>query len=140
MSSFVAELSERLARVRRETRVRHQSGDDPLAVAAALADGFGDCVVAAWNDARSSTNIPDESPDVALFAVGGFGRREAAPYSDIDLHILWTKPSEPLQAAVKTMVRTLWDAGFSLGQNVGDVKGLLEQSKQDGMVATSLCS
>jgi [protein-PII] uridylyltransferase len=140
MSSFAAELSERLARIRREARVRHQSNDDPLAVAAALADGFGDCVVAAWNDARSANGIADDSPDVALFAVGGFGRREAAPYSDIDLHILWTKPSEPLQAAVKTMVRTLWDAGFSLGQNVGDVKGLLEQSKQDGMVATSLCS
>jgi [protein-PII] uridylyltransferase len=140
MSSFAAELSERLALLRRELRVRHNSGDDPLKVANALADGFGECVVAAWNDARTSIGVPDDSQEVALFAVGGLGRREAAPFSDVDLHVLWTKPSPALEAAVKTTVRTLWDAGFSLGQNVGDVKGLLEQARQDAMVATSLLS
>ena len=38
------------------------------------------------------------------------------------------------------MVRNLWDAGFSLGQNVGDLKAVLEQSRNDAMLATSLFS
>jgi [protein-PII] uridylyltransferase len=135
-----AALSERLVGLRSTARVRHESGDDPVEVARALANGFAECVVDAWNRARSEGDVPDDSREIALLAVGGFGRGEAAPYSDVDLHVLWTKPTPAHEAVVKTTVRTLWDAGFSLGQNVGDVKGLLEQSKQDGTLATSMLS
>jgi len=136
----MTDLAERLKKVRAGALARHRAGEDPVDAARRIADGFAECVLDAWAQARSSAGVPDDAPDVALLAVGGFGHGEAAPFSDVDLHILWSKPSPAIEAAVKTMVRSLWDAGFSLGQNVGDVKGLLEQSKTDGMLATSLLS
>jgi [protein-PII] uridylyltransferase len=58
--------------------------------------------------------------DVALLAVGGYGRRELFPYSDIDLLILI--PDEKTQVAVKEplsmFLRDLWDRGLRISQSV----------------------
>jgi [protein-PII] uridylyltransferase len=58
--------------------------------------------------------------DVALLAVGGYGRKELFPYSDIDLLIL--TPDEKAQAAIKEplsmFLRDLWDQGLRISQSV----------------------
>jgi [protein-PII] uridylyltransferase len=57
---------------------------------------------------------------IALAAVGGYGRREQFPSSDVDLLIL--TPDERTQAAVKeplsTFLRDLWDCGLRISQSV----------------------
>ena len=57
---------------------------------------------------------------IALAAVGGFGRRELFPYSDIDLLIL--TPDEKTQTAIKDplsmCLRDLWDKGLRISQSV----------------------
>ena len=57
---------------------------------------------------------------IALLAVGGYGRGELFPYSDIDLLIL--TPKEEVQAAIKEplslLLRDLWDAGMRVSQSV----------------------
>ena len=59
-------------------------------------------------------------PDVSLLAVGGYGRRELFPYSDIDLLIL--TPDEKTALAIKEplsmFLRDLWDAGLRISQSV----------------------
>jgi [protein-PII] uridylyltransferase len=59
-------------------------------------------------------------PDVALLAVGGYGRRELFPYSDIDLLILTA--DEKTQLAIKEplsmFLRDLWDQGLRISQSV----------------------
>src|ERR1700730_17690669 len=59
-------------------------------------------------------------PGIALLAVGGYGRRELFPYSDIDLLIL--TPDEKTQTAVKDplsmCLRDLWDKGLRISQSV----------------------
>jgi [protein-PII] uridylyltransferase len=59
-------------------------------------------------------------PDVALLAVGGFGRKELFPYSDIDLLIL--TPDEKTALAIKEplsmFLRDLWDGGLRISQSV----------------------
>lgn len=59
-------------------------------------------------------------PEVALVAVGGYGRRELFPYSDIDLLIL--TPDEKMQLAIKEplslVLRDLWDEGLRISQSV----------------------
>ena len=58
--------------------------------------------------------------EVSLAAVGGYGRRELFPYSDVDLLIL--TPDEKTQAAIKEplslFLRDLWDQGLRISQSV----------------------
>lgn len=58
--------------------------------------------------------------DIALLAVGGYGRHELFPYSDIDLLIL--TPDEKSQLAIKEplamFLRDLWDGGLRISQSV----------------------
>jgi [protein-PII] uridylyltransferase len=58
--------------------------------------------------------------EVALLAVGGYGRSELFPYSDIDLLIL--TPDDKTQAAIKEplsmFLRDLWDQGLRISQSV----------------------
>src|SRR5690606_36207533 len=53
---------------------------------------------------------------VALLAVGGYGRRELCPYSDIDLVFVWDRDRP--EAKIEQLVRLLWDGGFHLGHAV----------------------
>ena len=57
--------------------------------------------------------------EVALLAVGGFGRGELHPHSDVDLLILLgeSSPDKQLRTAIEGFVTLLWDAGFYLGHS-----------------------
>lgn len=70
---------------------------------------------------------------VAMLAVGGFGRKELFPYSDIDIMILLD--SESLSAAIKDplseFVRQLWDAGLRLSHSVHTVDECLAVHEQN---------
>lgn len=58
--------------------------------------------------------------DLALLAVGGFGRRELFPYSDVDLLILTGKEAVPerLRDAVRAFLQNLWDCGLRVSHSV----------------------
>ncbi|HEV2202816.1 MAG TPA: HD domain-containing protein [Bryobacteraceae bacterium] len=69
----------------------------------------------------------------AMLAVGGFGRRELFPYSDIDIMILLD--TEALSGSIKdslsSFVRLLWDAGLRLSHSVHTVSECLEVHEQN---------
>src|ERR1700684_4536031 len=62
--------------------------------------------------------VPD--PGVAMLAVGGFGRRELFPFSDVDVLILIERESQAavIKNALSEFVRLLWDAGLRLSHSV----------------------
>ncbi len=72
------------------------------------------------------------SPGVAIVALGGYGRQELAPYSDVD--IMFLKPG-PVNAAddarIQKMICLLWDMGFQVGHSVRTIKEALEVSSAD---------
>ncbi len=58
---------------------------------------------------------------IAVVAVGGYGRREMCPASDVDLLLLYDRlPEAVLERAVRTIVYPLWDAGLTVGYAVRD--------------------
>ncbi len=60
-----------------------------------------------------------ESDQVALFAVGGYGRGEMFPYSDVDLLVLHEQATAPaLLRRIEAFFTTLWDMGLKLGHSV----------------------
>lgn len=77
---------------------------------------------------------------VCLVAVGGFGRGELHPQSDVDLLILLGDDSEASvpPEALETFIQLLWDAGFYLGHSVRTVSECAEEARKDVSTATTL--
>src|SRR5256884_4603611 len=76
---------------------------------------------------------------VCLVALGGYGRRELAPYSDIDLMFLYSPECAVKAKAVSTLVlHALWDLGFQVGHSLRSIDDCLSMSKADLIVRTSL--
>ena len=89
------------------------------------------CVTAAMDHA--------ESP-VALVALGGYGRRELAPYSDVDLVVLHAhkEPDGFTKAASEKLLYTLWDLKLEVGYGVRDLQGCEALARQDHTARTAL--
>jgi [protein-PII] uridylyltransferase len=71
-------------------------------------------------EAHAVALLPVFQEGFALLAVGGYGRRELFPHSDIDLLLLSRRPlvDSASKAAVSEFVRRLWDAGLRCSQSV----------------------
>jgi [protein-PII] uridylyltransferase len=79
------------------------------------------------------------SKDLTLVAVGGYGRGELHPGSDIDLLILEKSRShKETNQQIQTFLTFLWDIGLEVGQSVRTVKDCILESKADITVATSI--
>lgn len=75
--------------------------------------------------------------EAALVAVGGYGRGDLAPGSDLDLLLLYRGKSAPAELA-EQLWYPIWDQGLKLGHSVRTVKEALELSSEDLDTATSL--
>ena len=77
--------------------------------------------------------------NIALLAVGGYGRGELHPQSDIDLLILLKKPNTaPYQANIERFLTFLWDIQLKIGQSVRSISQCVEEARNDITVATNL--
>ncbi|QDC43910.1 [protein-PII] uridylyltransferase [Methylophilus medardicus] len=76
---------------------------------------------------------------VSLIAVGGYGRGEMFPHSDIDLLILMPEVSDAdLQTEVESLIGTLWDIGLNIGHSVRTLQECLDEAKLDVTIMTNL--
>ncbi len=77
--------------------------------------------------------------DTALVAVGGYGRGELFPHSDVDvLVLLGNIPDATMQARLEELVQLLWDLGLEIGHSIRTVDECLCESAADITVQTSL--
>ncbi len=79
------------------------------------------------------------SSELALLAVGGYGRRELFPYSDIDLLILLECEPDPAGISqLERFITYLWDIGLEVGHSVRTVDECLSEARKDITVETNL--
>jgi [protein-PII] uridylyltransferase len=103
--------------------------DAPMRALAHITD---DALRSAWSACELSSSF-------ALVAVGGYGRGELAPHSDIDILVLL--PDEPVpgsEACIEKFIGLAWDLGLELGSSVRSVSQCLEEAANDVTVRTSL--
>lgn len=75
--------------------------------------------------------------DLVLYAVGGYGRGELHPGSDIDLFILAERPHRH-RAEIEPFVRLLFDLNLDVGHSVRSLRDCREAVKADVTVATAM--
>jgi [protein-PII] uridylyltransferase len=80
---------------------------------------------------------------LALVAVGGFGRGELFPYSDVDVLVLLPDDVSPendaaLKSCIEGFIGGCWDTGLEIGSSVRTLSQCLAESKNDVTVQTAL--
>lgn len=78
--------------------------------------------------------------EAALVAVGGYGRRELHPQSDVDLLILLGNGlnASSWHRCTQEFITFIWDLGLQIGSSVRTLEDCCEQAKNDITIATSL--
>lgn len=77
----------------------------------------------------------------AVIALGGYGRGELAPFSDVDLLFLHTgRRAAQMRQLVERVLRLLWDAGLSVGHSFRTVNETTAAARSDAHLQTALVS
>ena len=136
-----------------------QSQNNPIAVFKAQRKHYLDILTERFNSGRAATELiylhaaltdkllsmawslyfdDKQQQDLALVAVGGYGRGELHPASDIDLLLLIKKPDKKLNESISQFFTFLWDIGLEVGHSVRTVKECVNEAKNDITVATNI--
>ncbi|WP_226996464.1 [protein-PII] uridylyltransferase [Thalassotalea crassostreae] len=76
---------------------------------------------------------------ISLIAVGGYGRGELHPHSDVDILILTqNKISKDVEQLICAFITELWDVRLEIGHSVRSVKECMKQADNDVTIATNL--
>ena len=121
-------------------RVGEQKGG--YAAARSLAKATDEVVSALWDFTLTHVyraRNPTEGERLALLAVGGYGRGELAPYSDLDLLFLraWKETSHS-ESVIEFILYTLWDLGLKVGHSSRTVDETIKYAKGDHTIMTAV--
>jgi [protein-PII] uridylyltransferase len=133
--------AEAVLEIRRRVAAQHAAGADPLATWTLATDLFDQAITALWESivADLAPAAAAAARRVSLVAVGGYGRREMAPASDVDLMLLHDgrDPGVVAELAAR-VVQDLFDAGLQVGQSVRTIGEACRLAAGDATVLTCL--
>src|SRR6184192_3881971 len=124
-------------------RLKHQAGHGGREICAHRAD-LVDVLLQYVFGAASTATRPEESSGgpLALIALGGYGRGELNPFSDIDVMLLHRqgakKISPHLEEMVEQVLYLLWDSGFKVGHSTRSIKDAITQANRDMLTKTAM--
>ncbi|MDH3393967.1 MAG: [protein-PII] uridylyltransferase, partial [Desulfobulbaceae bacterium] len=127
-------LDDHLARIKQMTQAG-ASGRDVVEELTASFDQLIDILF----QAVSADIKPEAVADTAILAIGGYGRCEMNPRSDLDLMFYYEgKGAAAAQVISDRMLYILWDLSLDVGYSVRSSKDCLEQADQDTTVRTAM--
>ncbi|OZA04486.1 MAG: [protein-PII] uridylyltransferase, partial [Rhodobacterales bacterium 17-64-5] len=103
-----------------------------------LTDALVETAFAAATKLHPTPN-PTEAERIAVLGVGGYGRAEMAPHSDVDLLFLTPWKITPwAESVIETMLYILWDLKLKVGHSSRTVKDCLRLGREDITIRTAL--
>src|SRR5881392_1513639 len=121
-------------------RLKHQAGGGGREICARrgeLVDVILRHIVSAAANA-----VGQSQSSLALIALGGYGRGELNPFSDIDVMLLHGDAAGKVSPYVETMAEQilylLWDIGFKVGHSTRSMKEALAQANRDMLTKTAM--
>ncbi|HEX3856962.1 MAG TPA: [protein-PII] uridylyltransferase [Verrucomicrobiae bacterium] len=148
-----SDAAEKLARYKgflkvetHRVKIAHRAGADGREICRARAVILDELLRHLWAEARGglSPQAQKEFPPLALVAIGGYGRAELNPHSDIDfmfLHdgqIAGNKPLPYLSKLIDGVLYPLWDIGLKVGHAVRSIDDCVKVANADMQSKTSL--
>ena len=131
-----------LAGQRRTFHERLLAGASGMEIVSAFAEFVDGLVIGRYRNAVRTT---DEKLSVAglqhccLVALGGYGRRELAPYSDVDLMFLYRpEAKDSVSVLSRDVLHHLWDVGFQVGHSVRTIRDCIDLASEDLTIKTSM--
>lgn len=111
VKNFIASRTEEIA-------AGHRAGAGGFATCSALTAMMDEAIQLAYQKISSQQN------QIAVLAIGGYGRAELCPKSDVDVMVLAEdgKSKDEAEKIAKTFLLQLWDAGINVGHSVRTVK------------------
>ncbi|MEK9841108.1 MAG: [protein-PII] uridylyltransferase [Paracoccaceae bacterium] len=102
-----------------------------------------DCLVtSAWKFATEiqfPSHNPTEAEKLSIISVGGYGRREMAPFSDVDLLFLTPYKMTPwAENVIETVLYLLWDLKLKVGHSSRSIKDCLRLGGDDYTIRTAM--
>jgi [protein-PII] uridylyltransferase len=132
MASLALTLKEQLKSERQAAIAAFQADGKPEKLLAKLRQNVDAALIHAWQ----TFALPSSA---SLVAVGGYGRGELFPHSDVDVLILLeSAPDTALQSKLEELVQLFWDMGLEIGHSIRTIDECLTESAADITVQTSL--
>ena len=132
MVSLAATLKQQLKSERQTAILAFQSDGKPDKLLKTLRKNVDAALIHAWQ----ALALPASE---ALVGVGGYGRGEDFPCSDVDLLILLPSAPDPqLRSKLEQLVQLLWDIGLEIGHSIRTIDECLSESDADITVKTGL--
>src|SRR5205809_1903116 len=128
-------------------KMLHRAGAGGLDICQARAEILDLLLRYLWETAKGSLSAQaqKEFPAIALVAIGGYGRAELNPHSDIDFMFLHnrqiavgTRPLPHLAKILDGLLYPLWDIGLKIGHSVRSIDDCVKVANSDMQSKTSL--
>lgn len=113
-----------------------RSGYDGISIVTHLTDIVDALVKSHFNNVINSCT--NDNSGLALVAVGGYGRKEIVPFSDIDIMLLSKNRNRTNTETAETIFYQFWDAGINISHSFRTLSDCNEDSSKDITIRTSI--
>jgi [protein-PII] uridylyltransferase len=123
---------------RQQLHEAHQAGADGLSTSRGLSALQDDVLLEIYQSALEEIG-PELESNIAAVLLGGGGRQEIAPFSDVDLMLLYQGTvTEPLTLFSRRLSQDITDTGMQLGYSMRTVRDACSMSLEDAYIYSSL--
>jgi [protein-PII] uridylyltransferase len=136
----LALVKEEFGRARTQLRERFESGRINGVTASRVLSDLQDATIQVLYEFATTHFHPARQPEpMAIVASGGYGRRQLAPCSDVDLLFLRAEqPNQSGEDVVAFVLHMLWDLGLKVGHATRTLQQCIDLAKQDTTICTAL--